>query len=763
MILAIILVLINICAVSATEITSDNATLSQDSNLYDLEISDGPLYCNDKTPDNQLNSNCQLDSDEAESPNLQENPDSQVNPDGQIYDDEIPDVPDLVDREYMYIYQSNIGSFFPDGVLDKRLEGKNLILSGKFENIGKLSIGCNNVFICGQDAELKNTVFALNGNNITLKDIKFNLNSPVKDNKGAAVLVGGDDISLLSLDINYTVPTDMEAYAILTQDESYFYNLRIINSSIYFEGHNDNVNRYNCAVKLIDAYDSIMENNTIITSLPLKNIIYGTGDATIDSEYVYAVGIERCDGFIFNNNTVISDVNKRTAVEYPTQVAFLISKSDDVVVLNNSIYMSDFVTYPGVENFLYGIDIHNANSLLIANNTVSMVTTGGKLALGTAYPIQVSGPSSDIVITENDLYSFSNGPNIGIYSQNAFGQTSLYITYNRINVTGLAGTHSWALVTGIESQDTFADISNNIIEVHSVAEVNPDDNLYAISYLQSTDAYHGYNIENNIAFTDGYYSVFLLASQYSNIFNNTLVSFNENAKTGDDAYRPGPRSHYGDFDEDNRVIRAMDYFPANNNDIDNGDEIVIDSSASSSINTNGIAPKGQGSGSGVNPSIPSYRDMSDISRDSKETSTEYIDDGSTQGIIADENLDNHNSNNNPADDVNYNGDALSADVYGDSHGANSEGGKINQSNVNGSDLDIPSNSSSTSPSPGTGVNPLLASQDSGPSASKSVMKKAFKLEKLVNNDRSVMQILLIAAALILLVIGYYKRKSKENI
>ena len=50
----------------------------------------------------------------------------------------------------------------------------------------------------------------------------------------------------------------------------------------------------------------------------------------------------------------------------------------------------------------------------------------------------------------------------------------------------MAGNHSWALVAGIEAQDSNDTIVNNTIEVHSVAEVKDNDNIYGISYSQST-------------------------------------------------------------------------------------------------------------------------------------------------------------------------------------------------------------------------------------------------------------------------------------
>ena len=116
--------------------------------------------------------------------------------------------------------------------------------------------------------------------------------------------------------------------------------------------------------------------------------------------------------------------------------------------------------------------MYYSSDVTVKNNNINVETTGGSENAGTAYCIQLTGPYENVVIDGNDLYSFCAGPALGIYSQNYYGATTLSITKNRINVTGLAGTHEWALVAGIESQDTCSTIINNIIEVHSVGDVS---------------------------------------------------------------------------------------------------------------------------------------------------------------------------------------------------------------------------------------------------------------------------------------------------
>ena len=84
MIISIIFILINISVISANEITSDNVTISQTDDLNHTTV--------------------------LESSDNQEN----------------PDIPDLVDKNYTYVHQTNVGSFFPNGILDNKYEGKNL-------------------------------------------------------------------------------------------------------------------------------------------------------------------------------------------------------------------------------------------------------------------------------------------------------------------------------------------------------------------------------------------------------------------------------------------------------------------------------------------------------------------------------------------------------------------------------------------------------------------------------------------------------------
>ena len=660
-----------------------------------------------------------------------------------------PDEPDVVQNETVYITPENIGTYFKDNTLESDYANKVFVFEGSFNNLGKMLINAQNITIKGDGAVFKNTAFDICRDNVSMSNLKFDLDCDLSDNDGAVILFDTNNLYLDNLDINYNVPFNTEAYAICgVGNTPSSRNLRLTNSRINFEGHNNNVNVYNCAIKIINYEDSVIENNTITTALPLKDVNHGAHGTSLDSDFVLSVGVENSDNLKLVNNTIISEVNYRQDSLYPTLDGLLISKCDNALIANNSIHMSDFITYPGLDNYLYGIDIYNLNNLTVVDNDVSIVTTGGRLAAGTAYPIQISGPISKVNITKNNLYSFSNGPNIGIYSQNYYGNTELSITYNRINVTGLAGTHEWALVAGVETQDSDSVVENNIIEVHSVGTVNVDDNIYGVSYRQSTDGDHKYSIQNNTVFSDGYKSVYLLDSKNSTVANNLLVSYNENAKNGNNGFDYGDLSRHDNINfENNQVIRAFDYFANQENNVDNGEEY----SYTTPVNNNGIS--NVINGAGINPvtnkNKPVYNPL--IPGTSSQNSEMYTPGtinnptGSTDG----KNTDNGNTDNGNANNVN--------EDASQNNGDNSKTYSNSSSQINTAvSSEIVSNNTDVTPSD-VGTQSLVgSSQSSG--GSSSVSKKAYELEDLTNKD-FIPSIYYVIAALILIVAGYKRKNS----
>ena len=469
--------------------------------------------------------------------------------------------------EPILMTESNFQDYLDnDNSLNSSFENRTIVLEGEFDGFGVVNIDARNVTITGNDKTIiTNTVFSLNKDYITLTNITMNLTYAFEENDYSGIYIFADDVSVNNVKMYYVVPRDESACGICAE---YRRNVKLVNNTIYFEAHND-YDGSDYAIKLERCDSPIIDNNTLISSFPLRSINFETGGVN----HVAGICMEYCDNFQLTHNNLTVDVNKRPLSAYPTLVGVRIVGSNNGVVKNNALSMEDFVTSIGSANYLYGMDIHTLRNLSVDSNKISIRTQGGILAAGTAYGIQLTGPLDEISITSNDIYSISNGPNLGIYSQNVYGDTAIDITNNDINITGLAGKHEWALVAGIEVQDSNDNIRNNRIEVHSVGAVDEEDNLYGISYRQNTEGNHTFNIENNIVFSEGYYSVYLLSSVDSTIINNMLVTSREDAPDRTlEGYREGPKDHVGSTFYNNTVLNEYTYWSRILNTIDGGED-----------------------------------------------------------------------------------------------------------------------------------------------------------------------------------------------
>lgn len=241
----------------------------------------------------------------------------------------------------------------------------------------------------------------------------------------------------------------------------------------------------------------------------------------------------------FSNNKVFSSVNGGGS-SYPTLDTLVIYDCSNSTIEGNDIHVEDFDSKNGKDNYLQGIDLYFSNNVTIVHNKIDIKTTGGRSGMGTAYPIQVNGPSKGVMIAYNNLTTANFGPNCGIYSMNYYGQTQNYMISNFINVTGYASTHYWALVAGIEVQDSDDLIWNNTIIVNNIGNYSSSNNIYGISYSQNTKGDHKYNIQYNNVTTNGRYAVSLSGTDSmvvdSIIANNVL---NSETSSGNRAVRVG--------------------------------------------------------------------------------------------------------------------------------------------------------------------------------------------------------------------------------
>ena len=447
---------------------------------------------------------------------------------------------DSLDSVYN-VDSDNLDSFFADGFLKDDYADSILVFNGEFNDKGILDIKSSNVTIIGNNSLLKDTAFCLESNNIMLAGLNFVWNREFSDNDNAGILVLGDNCTIYNCTIDYSVPETTTGFCIYAEgsDGDKIENFTLANNTINFVGNNLR-GGWDYCIFIDQVENAMVYGNDINSSLPLRAVNYDFdifGGVSMESVGVFVA--QSSPNLTFSNNKVFSSVNGG-GNSYPTLDTLVIYDCSNSTIEGNDIHVEDFDSKNGKDNYLQGIDLYFSNNVTIVHNKIDIKTTGGRAGMGTAYPIQVNGPSKGVMIAYNNLTTANFGPNCGIYSMNYYGQTQNYMISNFINVTGYASTHYWALVAGIEVQDSDDLIWNNTIIVNNIGNYSSSNNIYGISYSQNTKGDHKYNIQYNNVTTNGRYAVSLSGTDSmvvdSIIANNVL---NSETSSGNRAVRVG--------------------------------------------------------------------------------------------------------------------------------------------------------------------------------------------------------------------------------
>lgn len=427
------------------------------------------------------------------------------------------------------INQRNYKMYFDDtGVLKNEYGGKILTFDGTFTDKGIFTINSDNTKITGRNTLFNNTGFNIKANGVMLTNINFVLNESFTSNGNAGVYVTGDNVTIYNINMKYNTPSDVDAIGVYSYDNTGF---KLINSSFNYIGHAFHEG-HNYPILLQYSDDAIVSGNDINSTLPLREVDWSGGiygGVGMDKVSSFAAGDSK--NLQLTGNNIYSTINfgEYADNKYPTLSSVLIYACDNSTINKNDIKVEDLYTRKNTANYLYALDIYRLNDVEVVENNIDVFTYGGNGRYGTAYPIQVTGPAYNIKVAYNHLHSVSNGPNIGVYSQNYYGSTQIDVISNFINITGKAGTDSWALVAGIEVQDSDDRILNNTIIVDTVGGYKAGDRVYGISYSQNTQGNHKYDIKYNKVTTPGPIAISLnqgLGSTTSdtNVMYNILVT-----------------------------------------------------------------------------------------------------------------------------------------------------------------------------------------------------------------------------------------------
>ena len=415
------------------------------------------------------------------------------------------------------------GFFDNNGNLLSSVSFAELIFEGEFSNLGVNTITIpRTMTITGNNSVLKDMAFSIEGPNVILNNLKFDVSSYIEGTDGAIIKAIASDITVNNITINYdAVDGSNNAFAVYATGAD---NFKLLNSTITFIGHNVAGKVFAQAVKIEKSNKAIIDNNVIHAFLPAIDCDWNHW-GSMDTDLVFAIGVQSSSDVKIINNIVSAEVNARgTSASSPTFDAIIAHTANNLLVSNNTVNHKDLITPSGTTNYLYAIDLYESNNVTVEYNTVSLDTNGGKEAAGAAYAIQATGPYTGLKILKNNLTTKSNGPNLGIYSQNYYGATDITVIGNWINVTGFAGTGSYALVSGMEFQDTVAKAYDNIIYVHNTNSFNEANNIAGITYVQSTSGDHTFDIQNNTIYSEGQYAILINAAKDSQIIGNALYA-----------------------------------------------------------------------------------------------------------------------------------------------------------------------------------------------------------------------------------------------
>ena len=420
--------------------------------------------------------------------------------------------------------------FGDDGMLLGDITFDTLIFKGEFSNLGVNVVYVPRAIVINGDNAVLRNIAIMCEQGTTLNNLTLNATDYVADTDGALIYAIGSDVTVNNITIDYNA-TDGSNNAIAVY-ASGADNFKLVNSTITFTGNNVDGKVFAQGIKIAKSNNAVVDSNIITTSCPLVDVDY-SHYGSIDTDLVFAIGVEKSENVKIINNIVDNSAwTKGNNANFPTFDAFIAHTANNLLIKNNTISHTDLITPKGNSSYIYALDFYESNSVIVEDNRVLLNTTGGKEGAGAAYAVQVTGPYNNFVVKGNNLTTVSNGPNLGVYSQNYYGATEITVENNWINVTGFAGPAEFALVSGMEFQDTVAKAYNNTIYVQNVNEYNDDNNIAGITYVQSTSGSHQFDIQNNTIYSEGKYAVLIKSAKDSQIIGNTLYAHELN---GDDA------------------------------------------------------------------------------------------------------------------------------------------------------------------------------------------------------------------------------------
>ena len=326
--------------------------------------------------------------------------------------------------------------FDENGNLKSDLPFDELYFEGTFENMGVITIG-KSIKLTGRNAQFKDTAFKLDADNVVLNEVSVELTKNFDKTDGAAIYVGGNNVTVSNNNITYNAPDNVQSYAIQVDVAE---NVKIINNNINYTAKSDGTVK-TIAINAHDSNGLVVENNVLNANIPSVDLDYSA--YPIVGYNSQGVHIEKSNNVAFDKNRITVSYGNVQGY-YDTIYGVHIENSNNSRVTDNGIELNG-------HQYAYALVTNNCGDITISGNDIKS-NSDDHYAAG----LQVGGKSTASV-DNNNVSAKSKDVVYPVYLDDWYNGGEVNLTNNTIK--GESDT-----VYGVYAEEDKVLISENTIE-----------------------------------------------------------------------------------------------------------------------------------------------------------------------------------------------------------------------------------------------------------------------------------------------------------
>ena len=415
----------------------------------------------------------------------------------------------------------NFNDYFDaDGKLQNTEAGTALIFQGKFDGdelgIHRITID-REISIIGdykvREAVFKNIAIEIESGNVAVDGLTMKANVPLGDLIG----VRRSGVSICNMRIDYRCGNESST-AVNIHGEETVRDVIVKNNKITFVSHVPDDKHHATAINMVNAKELLIDHNKIKVSIPAlfaKNISMEYFMMGLNS--VNALRIRETESAVITDNTLRVMVNG-SSKKYISCHSIYIAGSEDLLIKGNSITLKDTHTPQGRIIAICGVQCGYSKKVRFIENRFDLATRGGVSKGGALHGINHTD-STETEIRKNTFYCNSRGPVSALFLTCMSGKMSdVSVVGNSIEVSGYAEDDSpYALVSGVEVQNTTASISDNTIIVSNKnKEHSSQFPVVGVGYVQRLAGEVSFRVQGNTIRTNGEYTVYTVCPNVRN-------------------------------------------------------------------------------------------------------------------------------------------------------------------------------------------------------------------------------------------------------